>query len=311
MRIRTIKPEFFKHDGLASLPPLTRLLFIGLWGMADCRGRLGDRPSRIKVEVLPYEQDYDIETGLSELANGGFVLRYEVDGQRVLQISNFSKHQRLSGRELEDESDLPAPPKHHPSKPTEETGKHSGSIREATRKQLGSTQERGREGKGRERKGMERKGMERKGAADAAPPAPKVASAPSIEDVQIYAQCIAFDGVIAARDPGHEHVSEFFDHYSANGWRQGQGQGRPIRDWRAAFRQWVRRSRQGFGSGRGSGKNNRGDPAAASAPPEALKTEDDLVRCGEILVKQHSDVLAGKCTVEEVRARLGVPDDMP
>lgn len=34
-------------------------------------------------------------------------------------------------------------------------------------------------------------------------------------------------------------VSPFMDHYTANGWVQGKG--KPIKDWKAAFRGWVRR----------------------------------------------------------------------
>jgi len=50
MRIRTIKPEFWKHDGIAELEYATRLLFIALWCIADRRGRMEDRPKRIKAE---------------------------------------------------------------------------------------------------------------------------------------------------------------------------------------------------------------------------------------------------------------------
>ncbi|OYP38904.1 hypothetical protein [Rhodopirellula sp. MGV] len=39
---------------------------------------------------------------------------------------------------------------------------------------------------------------------------------------------------------------EFWDHYEANGWRQGKGTGRKIVNWQAAFRGWVRRQK-GFG----------------------------------------------------------------
>ena len=34
----------------------------------------------------------------------------------------------------------------------------------------------------------------------------------------------------------------FFDFYTANGWKQGQG--KPIKDWRAAVRTWERRDRE-------------------------------------------------------------------
>lgn len=30
----------------------------------------------------------------------------------------------------------------------------------------------------------------------------------------------------------------FVDHYTANGWRQGKGAGRPIKDWKACIRTW-------------------------------------------------------------------------
>jgi len=36
-------------------------------------------------------------------------------------------------------------------------------------------------------------------------------------------------------------ASEFYDHYTANGWRQGQGVGRPIKAWKAAANNWKRR----------------------------------------------------------------------
>lgn len=36
----------------------------------------------------------------------------------------------------------------------------------------------------------------------------------------------------------------FYDFYTANGWKQGQGQGKPIKDWKAAVRTWERRDRE-------------------------------------------------------------------
>jgi hypothetical protein len=48
-RARNIKPAFFKNEQLVELGMSTRLLFIGLWCLADREGRLEDRPKRIKM----------------------------------------------------------------------------------------------------------------------------------------------------------------------------------------------------------------------------------------------------------------------
>lgn len=46
---RNIKPGFFTNDVLAACDQLARLLFAGLWTVADRAGRLEDRPKRIKA----------------------------------------------------------------------------------------------------------------------------------------------------------------------------------------------------------------------------------------------------------------------
>jgi hypothetical protein len=98
-RARYIKPEFFKDEDLSRLSLAARLLFVGLWSMADRDGRLEDRPLRIKAELFPYE-GVDVDPLLAELAAtkahglGSFILRYEVSGRRYIQIVNFSKHQK-------------------------------------------------------------------------------------------------------------------------------------------------------------------------------------------------------------------------
>ncbi len=114
MRARNIKPGFFKNEELGKKDPLARILFQGLWCMADREGRLEDRPARIKAEILPYDH-CDIESLLSSLAEGGdpFILRYESEGRRYIQIIHFLKHQNPHSRE--NESTIPAPDKHRTS----------------------------------------------------------------------------------------------------------------------------------------------------------------------------------------------------
>jgi hypothetical protein len=106
MRSRNLKPGFFKNEILCSMDPLCRILFEGLWCLADKEGRLEDRPTRIRVEILPYD-NCDIDSMLEILASHGFILRYEVNGNKYVQILNFSKHQNPHNTERD--SDLPSP----------------------------------------------------------------------------------------------------------------------------------------------------------------------------------------------------------
>ena len=91
-RTRNIKPGFFMNEDLAQIDPLGRLLFAGLPCIADREGRLEDRPSRIKVHLLPYD-DCDVDGLLSALNASGFICRYEADGCKLIQIVTFVLHQ--------------------------------------------------------------------------------------------------------------------------------------------------------------------------------------------------------------------------
>lgn len=91
-RSRNIKPDFFKNEELAACPPLARILFSALWCLADREGRLEDRPRRIKIDALPYD-DCDCDELLTILHKGKFIVRYTVNGERYIQVVNFKKHQ--------------------------------------------------------------------------------------------------------------------------------------------------------------------------------------------------------------------------
>ena len=104
-RARNIKPGFFRNAELVELGFDARLLFIGLWTIADRAGRLEDRPKQIKMELFPAD-NMDCDGLLCELAAIGMVARYEVDGKRFLQVTNFVKHQ--SPHRDEKSSTIPA-----------------------------------------------------------------------------------------------------------------------------------------------------------------------------------------------------------
>ena len=105
-RARNIKPGFFMNEELAECDLAARLVFIGLWSLADREGRLEDRPKRIRAFVFPYE-NYDVDELLNQLQEHGFILRYEVDGNKYIQVLNFKKHQKPHPREAA--SDIPPP----------------------------------------------------------------------------------------------------------------------------------------------------------------------------------------------------------
>ncbi len=104
-RARNIKPAFFTNDDLADCQPLARLLFIGLWCVADCEGRLKDKPRQIKVQILPYD-DCDTDSLLINLEQSGFIQRYSVQGQPLIQVVNFTTHQNPHKNEKEKGSEF-------------------------------------------------------------------------------------------------------------------------------------------------------------------------------------------------------------
>ncbi|MES5773184.1 hypothetical protein ABUE25_15975 [Acinetobacter baumannii] len=103
-RARNIKPSFFMNEDIIELPYEARLLFIGLWTLADREGRLENRPKKIKMSLFPAD-DINVAEQLDNISKLGFIELYNADGIDVIQIVNFVKHQTPHG--LEKDSELP------------------------------------------------------------------------------------------------------------------------------------------------------------------------------------------------------------
>ncbi len=143
-RIRTIKPEFFRHESLQDLeisPPgkYPMLVFEGLWGHCDSKGRFEWRPRQLKLDILPF-LPFDMTDTLDILNAAGMVTRYSVDGKEYGEIQSFEKHQRLSGKELTEGEKYPSNTENN----GEAVGNQRGSVGEIPESQ---------EGKGREEEG--------------------------------------------------------------------------------------------------------------------------------------------------------------
>ena len=102
MRIRSIKPEFWRSDDVAQLAWDERLLFIGLWSYVDDNGVGIDRLASIvadlfsgDVEADPHETFARVSRGLQRLSEANLIARYKVGGKRYLYVTGWAKHQRV------------------------------------------------------------------------------------------------------------------------------------------------------------------------------------------------------------------------
>jgi hypothetical protein len=155
-RIRTIKPEFWQDERLGTLPVYARLLFIGLWNIADDKGRLRGSPLFIRAQVFPYDHDIDVQAGLDLLEKAGRITRYVHDLESYIWVRKFEDHQRIDKPKV---STLPAPPRVRAEpEPVE------GRIQDASGKnpptdgtsaEIGCLEGKGMEGKGKEGSGRE------------------------------------------------------------------------------------------------------------------------------------------------------------
>lgn len=101
-RIRTVKPDFFKHEALFDAEQETglplRIAFIGLWTVADKEGRFAWRPRPLKTDILPYDS-VDFSRVLDALATRGFIVQYASKGELFGYIPSWKRHQVINNRE--------------------------------------------------------------------------------------------------------------------------------------------------------------------------------------------------------------------
>jgi len=105
-RSRNIKPGFFHNEDLVELPYEYRLLFIGLWCMADREGRLENRPKKIKMQIFPAD-DLDMPEAILGLSLAKLITLYTIDSIDYIYIDNFLKHQHPHHKETK--SVIPPP----------------------------------------------------------------------------------------------------------------------------------------------------------------------------------------------------------
>lgn len=97
-RIRTIKPEFWKHENLSELPEATHMLAAALLNHADDEGFFNANPGLVRAECSPLrEPSVSIQESLSLLTEVGYIrLGDGEDGKRYGWIVTFDDHQRVN-----------------------------------------------------------------------------------------------------------------------------------------------------------------------------------------------------------------------
>jgi hypothetical protein len=106
-RARNIKPSFFVNEQLADQDPLGRILFVGLWTLADYKGDLEWKERTIKVQLLPFD-NCDVKHLAINLDKSGLIKFYSDGNKTYITIPNFEKHQNPHPNERKKGSDVPA-----------------------------------------------------------------------------------------------------------------------------------------------------------------------------------------------------------
>lgn len=151
-RIRTIKPTFWKDQKLGKLKRDVRLMYIGLWNLADDEGIVHGDAAIIKSELFPFDEDLRsgiINEWIGQLTKARMIIPFTFNCESYYLVRTFKAHQTIN---------KPQPSKipkgildeviEHSRSDTEELTEHSGNDTVAFHT--------GREGNGRERKGVER-----------------------------------------------------------------------------------------------------------------------------------------------------------
>lgn len=97
-RKRMIDPSIWQSEDFSKLSTLAKLVFIGLFSLADDEGRGRCNPVYLKSTLFPYEEDIrsaDIDKTLSEISSNMSVIFYTCDGSSYYSLYNWNTWQKI------------------------------------------------------------------------------------------------------------------------------------------------------------------------------------------------------------------------
>lgn len=98
-RIRTIKPSFWKDQKLGRLKRDVRLMYIGLWNLADDEGVVCADCFIIKSELFPFDEDLRVKTisdWIAQLIKALMIIPFTFSGESYYVIRTFKAHQSIN-----------------------------------------------------------------------------------------------------------------------------------------------------------------------------------------------------------------------
>ena len=97
-RKRMIDPNIWQSEDFSRLSTLAKLVFIGLFSLADDEGRGRCNPVYLKSSLFPYEEGIrsaDIDKTLSEISSNMSVVFYSCDGSNYYSLYNWNTWQKI------------------------------------------------------------------------------------------------------------------------------------------------------------------------------------------------------------------------
>lgn len=97
-RKRMIDPNIWQSEDFSKLSTLGKLVFIGLFSLADDEGRGRCNPVYLKSTLFPYEEGIrsaDIDKTLSEISSNMSVIFYSCDGSSYYSLYNWNIWQKI------------------------------------------------------------------------------------------------------------------------------------------------------------------------------------------------------------------------
>ncbi len=97
-RKRMIDPNIWQSEDFGRLSTLAKLVFIGLFSLADDEGRGRCNPIYLKSTLFPYEEGIrsaDVDKTLSEISSNMSVVFYSCDGSSYYSLYNWNTWQKI------------------------------------------------------------------------------------------------------------------------------------------------------------------------------------------------------------------------